>query len=77
MLSTLLTINMLVQNNRIKAVSDKNCYETSTMTLKNLPTPSPIHPWLPSGYRPPKDKNAARYQLKAELKPALLQETLF
>jgi hypothetical protein len=59
-LSTLLTINMLVQNHRIKPVSDKNCYETSTMTLKIFPTPSLIHPWLPSGCRPPKDKNAAQ-----------------
>ncbi|HET6541251.1 MAG TPA: hypothetical protein VFG46_12250 [Chryseolinea sp.] len=28
---------MLVQNHRIKPVSDKICYETSTMALKNLP----------------------------------------
>jgi AraC-like DNA-binding protein len=60
MLSTLLTINMLVQNNRIKPVSDKICYETSTVTLKNFPTPSLIHPWLPSGCPPPKDKNSAQ-----------------
>jgi hypothetical protein len=58
MLPILLTINMLGQNNRIKPVSDKNCYETSTMTLKNLPY-SIAHPhWLPSGDRPPKDTNA-------------------
>jgi hypothetical protein len=50
---------MLVQNHRIKPVSDKNCYETSTMALKNLPY-SIAHPWQPSGCRPPKDKNAAQ-----------------